>query len=100
MVDLWSVIHWAFWAFFASTISAVWEPPLWVHVVYTLTASYGWEGYEYWAQRKWPARWSNRIEPWYNSWLSDPIFNMAGTLFGWYVVAYYRKHYWIWKRER
>jgi hypothetical protein len=90
IVDLWSVIHFGFFAFLASSVAAAWEPRLWVHAVYGLLTSYGWETFEYFGQRKWPEVWSGRIESWSNSWVGDPIVNMLGVLFGWFVVAYYR----------
>lgn len=99
MFDLWSIIHWGFFAFLASSIAAWKEPPLWVHLLYSLALSYAWETVEYFLQRKYPDAWSNRIEPWTNSWLGDPLSNLLGAAFGWFVVAYYRKHFWIWRRS-
>ena len=93
MFDFFSLIHFGMWSFVANTIAATWEPPLWVHILYTLIAGYSWEGFEYFAQRKWPAKWSHRIEPWTNSWVGDIIANCLGSAFGWFVVAYYRKNY-------
>ena len=97
--DLWSIIHFGFWAFISSSVGAAWEPPLWVHIFYTVIGSYVWEGIEYPLQRKYPARWSYRLESWQNSFISDPISNLLGAAFGWFVVAHYRKHYWIWRKR-
>ena len=100
MVDFWSIIHFGMWAFLSSTISATFEPPLWVHWLYTSVLGYAWEGIEYYLQRKFPAKWSNKTETWQNSWIGDPLSNLLGATFGWFVVAFYRKHYWIWKKIR
>jgi hypothetical protein len=91
MFDLWSIIHFGFWAFITSSVGAVWEPPLWAHLLYTLIGSYVWEGIEYPLQRVYPERWSHRIETWQNAFIGDPICNLLGALFGWYVIAYYRR---------
>lgn len=99
MFDLWSIIHFGFWAFISSSVGAAWEPPLWVHLLYTLLGSYVWEGIEYPLQRKFPEKWSYRLESWQNSFIGDPISNLLGAAFGWFVVAYYRKHFWVWRRE-
>lgn len=99
LVDLWSVIHFCFWAFLSSSISALWEPPLWIHVLYTVVASYIWEGIEFPLQRRIPELWSYRLESVWNSFITDPLFNILGSLFGWFVVAYYRKHWWIWRKQ-
>jgi hypothetical protein len=90
MCDLWSIIHFCFWAFVSSTVAAICEPPVWVHLIYTLVFGYAWEGFEYWASRKWPEKWSHRLETWQNAWIGDPISNLSGSLFGWFVVYYYR----------
>jgi len=97
--DLWSLIHFGFWAFISSTVGACWEPPLWVHLLYTLVGSYIWEGIEYPLQRKYPARWSYRLEGKLNAFVGDPISNLLGAAFGWFVVAYYRKHFWVWRKK-
>lgn len=96
MFDLWSVIHFCFWAFVSSSVAATWEPPLWVHLVYTLIIGYAWEVFEHFAQRRWPEKWSNRIEPWSNSWVADPLLNLLGASFGWFVVGYYRGRFVPW----
>jgi hypothetical protein len=93
--DLWSIIHFGFWAFIASAVAAAWEPCLAVHLIYTLVLGFVWEIFEYFAQRKWPEKWSHKIEPWVNSWIADPIANLLGASFGWFVVAYYRSNYHI-----
>lgn len=95
--DLWSLIHLGFWAFISSTVGAIWEPPLWVHLLYTLIGSYVWEGVEFPLQRKFPAKWGCRLESWQNSFIGDPISNLLGAAFGWFVVAYYRKRYRVWR---
>lgn len=87
---LWSIIHFGFWAFVTSTMAACAEPPLWVHLLYTLVGGYAWEVIEYFAQRRWPEKWSGRIETPLNSWVGDPISNLLGATFGWFVVAFYR----------
>lgn len=91
MFDLWSIIHWAFFAFLGSSIAAWREPPLWIHLLYTAVLGFGWETAEYFLQRRYPEAWSNRLESWSNSWVGDPISNLSGIAFGWFVVAYYRK---------
>jgi hypothetical protein len=91
MLDFWSIIHFGFWAFVSSTVAAVCEPPLWVHLTYTFVFGYVWEIFEHWASRKWPKIWSNRLEHWSNAWIGDPICNLSGSLFGWFVV-YYHQH--------
>lgn len=96
--DLWSLIHFGFWAFISSTLGAIAEPPLWIHLVYGVIGSYLWEGIEYPLQRRYPAHWGYRIESKLNSFVGDPIANLLGVAFGWFVVAYYRKHYWVWRR--
>ena len=73
MFDLWSIIHFGFLAFISSSVGATWEPPLWVHLLYTLIGSYVWEGIEFPLQRKYPARWSYRLESWQNSFIGDQI---------------------------
>ena len=99
MVDYWTIIHWAFFAFLGSSVAAWKEPPLWVHLTYTICISYAWEIAEHFLQRTYTDAWSNRIEPWSNAWIGDPISNLLGVAFGWFVVAYYRKHWWIWSRQ-
>jgi hypothetical protein len=93
--DWWSFIHFGFWAFIASSIAAGWEPKLWVHWTYVFILGYVWEVFEYWASRKWPDKWSGKIESWLNSWVGDPISNLSGATFGWFVVSYYRNRYFL-----
>ena len=92
MFDFWSIIHFGFWAFIGSSIAAVAEPPLWIHIVYVFVAGTIWEMFEYYGERKWPEKWSNRIESWSNHWVGDYISNISGVTFGWFVVAFYRGH--------
>ena len=91
--DFWSLIHFGMWASIVSTIAAKWEPRLKIHWLYTIIGSVVWEVVEYFASRHWPAIWSYHLETWSNSFIGDPISNLAGASFGWFVVAYYRKRY-------
>lgn len=90
IVDLWSIIHFCFFAFLGSSIAAWKEPPLWIHLLYGVVLSYAWETVEYFLQRRYTEAWSGRIEHWSNAWIGDPLVNLLGVVFGWFVVAYYR----------
>ena len=92
-IDLWSAIHFCLWSFIGSQVAALKDPPLRIHWLYTALLGYTWEAFEFFASRHWPAAWQGRIEPWYNAWISDMIFNLAGVTFGWFVASYYRKKY-------
>lgn len=96
MFDLWSIIHWAFFAFLASSVAAWKEPPLWVHIAYSAAVGLVWEVAEYFLQRTYTEAWSNRVEPWSNSWIGDPLVDILGGVFGWFVVAYYRRRWRLW----
>ena len=98
LFDFWSAIHFGFWAFVASTVGAIKEPPLKIHFIYTIIGSLAWEVAEYFASRHWPATWGYHLETLTNSFIGDPISNLAGATFGWFVVAFYRKHYWVWRK--
>lgn len=90
MIDLWTIVHFATWIFIGSTIEALWPCPWWVHLSYGIAASAVWEAIEYPLQRKYPAKWSNRIESHWNAFLIDPVSNLFGLLVGVLVVYYYR----------
>jgi|WetSurSiteA1Bulk_404760.scaffolds.fasta_scaffold38904_3 hypothetical protein len=84
--DLWSLIHFGLYAFVASSIEAAFNLPLWAHLIWYVVVTFCWEGFEHWASRKWPEKWSGKIEHWSNAWIGDPISNGLGTLFGLFVV--------------
>ena len=90
-LDLWSLIHLFGYAVIASTIAAIWYPKWWVHLVYGLSLSFVWETAEHFLSRIYTDAWSNYIEHWSNSWVTDPICNMLGVLFGVAVVGLYRR---------
>ena len=90
IIDLWSIVHLAFFMVLGSTVEALSPTHWWVHAIYGIGLSYGWETCEFFLQRKFPDKWSNRIEHALNSWLTDPLFNLAGLAFGVFVVRYYR----------
>jgi hypothetical protein len=93
MFDFWSIVHWGMFAFIASSIAAKWEPKLRWHLLIGLVIGYGWEVAEWFLSRHYPAAWSYRLESVLNSFVGDIISDLAGVVFGWFVVAYYRKRY-------
>jgi hypothetical protein len=88
-VDYWSIIHWAFWCVVAHVVEIFLPCPWWIHLLYGLAGGYAWEAIEYPLQRKYPERWSNRVESMPNSFISDLLFNLLGVAFGAFVVKHY-----------
>ena len=82
IADLWSIIHFGFWAFVSSTIEAIGRPIWWIHLIYGLIGSYAWEIFEIYGEKKWPAKWGYKIEHPINRWIIDPLTNMLGIFFG------------------
>ena len=92
--DFWSLIHFGFYAFLSSTIASIFKEPKWyVHLIYWFVLTFGWETAEHFLSRSYPASWGYRIESFQNSWIGDPISNLAGVIFGVFVVYFYRHIY-------
>ena len=77
-IDIWSLIHLAFWIFIGSCLWATKVHRL-VALLCCLGAAFSWEVFEFFAQRKWTDVWLNQ-ESWWNSWLSDPLTCVVGVL--------------------
>lgn len=88
-LDWWSLVHFAFFLFVASSVEAIfrlWPGRWWVHLIWWATLSVAWEGFEAWAERKWPEKWRGKVEHWSNRWIADPVCNGFGTILGIFVV--------------
>lgn len=106
--DWWSIIHFGFYAFIASSLEALtrWchalmgEQAGWImellktepkgewyyHLFWFLPLTIGWEVFEHFAERRWPEKWAGKLEHWSNKWIGDQISNTAGLVFGIWVV--------------
>ena len=87
--DGWSLLHFFTFATIAHVVEIVHPFSWWVYAIGGSVIAYGWEIAEYFLQRKYPERWSNRCESWLNSWVSDPICDLLGVAVGVYIVKYY-----------
>jgi hypothetical protein len=88
--EMWSIIHAGFYAFLSSSIEAAYHPRWFINVIWVLSLTTVWELFETFAEKKWPAKWSNTRELWFNRWIGDPISNSSGAAFGIFVVLYYQ----------
>lgn len=77
-LDAWTIPHLGFWVFIGSTLWAV-RVHRAVAVVYCLILALAWEGFEKYAEVRWPDRWLNP-ESWLNSWVSDPLTCVVGVV--------------------
>lgn len=85
--DGWSIVHLAFWIVIGSTIAAFHVPFL-VGMLINMAFAYGWEIFERYAEKRWPNVWRHP-ESKINSWISDPLMCVLGTIIG-YIIFFYQ----------
>ena len=89
--DWWSVAHFGFFVFLASSLEALthWfrNGSWWWHLCWFVPVAIGWEVFERFAEKKWPAAWSNKVEHWSNAWIGDMLSDGAGFALGIWMVS-------------
>lgn len=89
--DWWSIVHFGFYSFAGSALEAGLRLNErgygWVHLAWFIPLSLGWEVSEMWAERRWPEKWSNKLEHWSNRWIGDQVANTLGALLGVWLVG-------------
>ena len=89
LLDVWTLVHLAFWIFMGSNLWAL-KKPLGLSLVWCMGVAYAWEIFEYFiAFRLWPDRWLDP-ESWWNSLLTDPLTCLIGVA-GIYWLLNHRK---------
>ena len=84
-LDVWTIVHTAFWIFIGSTIWAF-KVDKWQALTVCLVMSLVWELFEHTiAYRYWPTRWEDQ-ESYWNSLLSDPLTCVVGVLAIWWLL--------------
>jgi hypothetical protein len=97
IVDAWSVAHVGAWALLLLLLSLAY--PLKARGVFwvALLTGFGWEVGEVYLRNLYHAQYG---EPWINSWLSDPAFDIAGAYVGWWFASLVRTHAPEWLSKR
>lgn len=88
-IDVWSLVHFAFWIFAGSCLWAV-KIPRTNALIASVFAALAWECFERFAEKKWPTYWL-RPESWWNSWVSDILMCVFGVLLIWALLDRYGK---------
>lgn len=84
ILDWWILPHVALPIWLASAIHAKWEPRWWIHLIFWLVYSFGWEVAEHFLQRAYPETWVVIEHP-VNAWVIDPVSNGLGWLVGAFI---------------
>jgi hypothetical protein len=83
ILDWWILPHLGIFIWLGSFVANKWpRASWWIHVVWVLALSYGWEIAEFFLQRAYPHLWADVIECGMNAWCVDPLTNLAGGLIG------------------
>ncbi len=86
-IDWFTIYHFLLWSCFGALLFWILECRVWTTVIVGLGLGLGWEVYE---ALHWEA-FFNFHEPFWNRWLTDPIADVSGIVFGRWICK-------LWKR--
>ena len=88
VIDYWTIAHLSFWWFIGSTLAAF-RINRTLALVCCMLVAYGWELFEFFAERRWPTVWQTP-ESWVNSLISDPLTCLIAVLTAYYGFEHWR----------